>query len=70
MLEGYLSDDEPERYWHSDNGVAAISNVEYDRTNPMDYMSYITQKYDAPDGWTFVYEGDSNANSIELSGTI
>lgn len=70
IIEGYISEDSPSKYWYSDNGVAAISNVEYDSSNPMDFLSYITQKYSAPDGWTIVSAGLLDAGSIELSGTL
>lgn len=70
QIEGYISEDYPNKYWYSDNGVAAISDVVYDYQNPMDFMSYITEKYNAPDGWTIESEGFSDSSNIELSGTL
>jgi hypothetical protein len=70
VIEGYVSEDYPSKYWRSDNGVAAISNVEYDYQNPMDFLSYIIQKYNAPNGWTIESLGFSEASTIELSGTL
>lgn len=69
-VEVYLSETSPKKYWCSDNGVAAISNVVYDQNNPMDVLTYITQKYDAPNGWSFIDWGSSEASNIELSGSI
>ena len=70
LIIGYVSQNEPKKYWHSDNGVAAISDVVYDNQHPLDYLSYITEKYDLPEGYTIYVAGISDATSIELSGTL
>ena len=69
-VEIYISDQEPVRYLHSVNGEVSISNVEFNRQNVIDYFGYITGKYNAPAGWTFINNGWTWADTVELSGTI
>ena len=69
-VEVYISDQEPERYLQSVNGEVSISDIEYDRQNVIDYFGYITGKYNAPAGWTFLKNGVTWADTVELSGTI
>lgn len=69
-VEIFLSLEQPNRYLQSVNGEVSISNVEYDRQNVIGYFAYITDKYNAPTGWEFLDNGWSEADTVELSGTL